>query len=806
MVRGHVPTTPNSRRLWTWFVSLIAVVGLLGSACASSESAEEASVISDAPSLSDDAVDAEFRTRGSVEQVAVTHAEPGIELALYDSEGNAVDIGVTDEQGSLLFRLVAPGSDYQVATTEGTIAASEPVEVVAVEDSTPDQSFYDDQELVDGYQYITTRDGTTLAASVFLPGPIEDGPYPTVIEYSGYSPAKPATNLLEARWDELSKQLPDGLTLDAVCQLLPTACDTPDQPVSMVASALGYAVVGVNIRGTGCSGGAYDFFEPLQLLDGYDIVETVAAQDWVANNKVAMVGLSYPGISQLFVASTQPPSLAAIAPMSVYDDTARGVLAPGGIFNEGFALTWAEMVLDSAVPYGQGWEQDLVDAGDEECRENQLLRGQNVDAVSKAKDHPFYDPEVADPLNISLLAPSIDVPVYLTGAFQDEQTGGRFPLLFNEFTNSPDVKFTMWNGAHADSLRPESLVGFKTFLDFYLVGELTPRDIAMDLFLGVVMSEAFGVSPSFPAQNLYEDYDSFEDKLAAYQAEPPITIHFESGAGDPSSPGAPVSTFVMTTSEWPPTGVTPTTWYFHADGTLASTEPAESGEVGSTFAWLPELGSKRTFNGDNDNDLFRADVELNWENDIDGGAVVMLSNPLAEDIVMVGSARVDLFIKSMTGEADIGVTLSEVRPDGQEVFIQTGSLRATHRALSDDATELWPQLTNLEADSSPLPEGEYEPVSVEIFPFAHIFRAGSQIRVSVHTPGGNKTRWSYILADQPEGTTYDIGHSSDLPSSVTLPVIPGISGYPSEYPVCTSLRAQPCRTFVPYTNTPAKSG
>ena len=68
----------------------------------------------------------------------------------------------------------------------------------------------------------------------------------------------------------------------------------------------------MNIRGTGCSGGSFEFFEPSQLLDGYDMIEAIAAQPWVLGNQVGMVGISYPGISQLFVASTQPPSLAAI--------------------------------------------------------------------------------------------------------------------------------------------------------------------------------------------------------------------------------------------------------------------------------------------------------------------------------------------------------------------------------------------------------------------------------------------------------------------------------------------------------------
>src|SRR6185295_11205867 len=145
----------------------------------------------------------------------------------------------------------------------------------------------------------------------------------------------------------------------------------------------GYATVGVNMRGTGCSGGAYDYFEELQLLDGYDVIETVAAQDWVVGHRVATTGLSYPGISQLFVARTRPPSLAAITPLSVIGNTYT-TGRPGGIFNDGFALEWITEVLDKADPYGQGWEKARVDGGDTVCEENQLLHAQKVDVVTEA--------------------------------------------------------------------------------------------------------------------------------------------------------------------------------------------------------------------------------------------------------------------------------------------------------------------------------------------------------------------------------------------------------------------------------------
>ena len=116
-----------------------------------------------------------------------------------------------------------------------------------------------------GFGYIVTRDGTTLGANVILPGPADGGPYPTVVEYSGYAPSNPK-----------------------------------DTTFGQLFNSLGYAYVGVNMRGTGCSGGSFRFFEEAQVLDGYDMIEAVAAQDWVLDNKVGMVGISYPGISQLF--------------------------------------------------------------------------------------------------------------------------------------------------------------------------------------------------------------------------------------------------------------------------------------------------------------------------------------------------------------------------------------------------------------------------------------------------------------------------------------------------------------------------
>ena len=75
-----------------------------------------------------------------------------------------------------------------------------------------------------------------------------------------------------------------------------------------------------------------------------DVIDAIAAQPWVLDHQVGMVGISYPGISQLFVASTQPPSLNSITPLSVLDDSYRSTLYPGGILNTGFAVKWTSEI------------------------------------------------------------------------------------------------------------------------------------------------------------------------------------------------------------------------------------------------------------------------------------------------------------------------------------------------------------------------------------------------------------------------------------------------------------------------------
>lgn len=100
-------------------------------------------------------------------------------------------------------------------------------------------------------------------------------------------------------------------------------------------AALGYAGVTADLRGLGNSGGTSPgAFAPAEALDGHDLVEWIAAQPW-CDGRVGMWGVSYPGITALSTAATQPPHLRAIVPIHASSDLWRGVVSLGGT-NSGF--------------------------------------------------------------------------------------------------------------------------------------------------------------------------------------------------------------------------------------------------------------------------------------------------------------------------------------------------------------------------------------------------------------------------------------------------------------------------------------
>lgn len=722
-----------------------------------------------------------YSVRESVEQIQIWGYAPDMPFEAVDADGVQIAEGVTDYQGSLILRLLPPGEGYSVRPMDDVDDDTGPLTVVSIEGSLPDEAFYQSQTLEAGYGYIYTRDGTPLSIFVSLPGPPEEGPYPTVVNYSGYSPSRPGKSL--------------GGMAEAFCGVHPVLCAAPSAPAALIATVLGFASVGVNMRGTGCSGGAYDYFEPLQRMDGYDIVEIIARQDWVKHHHVGMVGLSFPGIAQLFTAKAKPPSLAAIAPMSVIGNTTT-TMVPGGIYNIGFAMEWIEMVLNKADPYAHGWIQEVVDGGDALCAENQLLHSQKLDVIQKAYDNPYYTEEVAAPLDPHRFVHEIDVPVFLVGQLQDEQTGPHFPILFDNFTSAPVRRFTMSNGVHPDGFSPQILAEWFNFLSFYVDRSIPVVADDFYFMVPVFMEDVFGTGIDLPAAR-FEDYTDFETARADYEAEPDLRVIFENGAHPDVEAGAPQGTFDLGFEAWPIPGTEVSRWYFHPGGVLSQDPPAPT-DGASVWEHDPEAGDRTTLASGGVDGL---QPDWDWGQPAPGKALSFVTEPLAEDMVLIGHGSVDLWLRSDAEDADIEVAITEVRPDGMESYVQVGWLRASHRILLDESTELRPSASHYKEDVHPLEADTWNLVRVEMMPVSHIFRAGSRLRILVDTPGDSMARWRYLLLEYDTPPHNVVAHQAAFPSSVALPLVPGVE-VPTELPACTALRGQPCREYVPYENLP----
>lgn len=726
-----------------------------------------------------------FEGFGSVEQAYVLGAEAGQELLVVDADGDVAGSGTANELGSLVVHDLAPGDGYTFRAVDGDeVAGTDELTVLAPDDH-PDTGFYEQQELEEGLNYITTRDGVELAATVRLPDgmTLDDGPFPTVIEYSGYETAAPG--------DFIGSVLnPDEVDPDLPLPAQSTALG------SAVAPLLGFASVSLQMRGTGCSAGAFGLFDTLAALDGYDAIETVAAQPWVKGGQVGMIGISFSGISQLVVAGTQPPSLAAITPLSVTDDL-YSTGFPGGIRNDGFAESWLADRTEDAKPAsegGQPWAQAMIELGDERCAANQALHPEALSIDETLGDATARTPELYDERSPTRWAQNIEVPTFLVSALQDEQTGGQWTNLIASLAGNDDVWITLINGPHVDSLGPGTVGRMIEFLDLYVADELPSFSAGILGFSGLLYDLLAG-APSAEVEPLrFTDAPSTEAARKQFADDPRIRVLFENGGGNPE-PGALGHMWEDTFDEWPPAAATPTEYSLTDNGGLTDASLSSETEV----SYRPDASARAqtTLSGA---DPWVALPDYRWEPVTGDSGLGFATEPLEDDLTLVGPATLELSLQSTADDTDVQVAVSEVRPDGQEMYVQSGYLRASHRALDEErSTELFSMPTYTEEDAEPLPEGEFTTLRVPIGPLAHTFRAGSQLRITITAPGGDRPEWTFDTPETAGDVTNTVRLGGADPSRLILPVVPGVEPG-AGLPPCPSLRGQPCRRYEPAGN------
>ncbi len=247
-------------------------------------------------------------------------------------------------------------------------------------------------------------------------------------------------------------------------------------------------------------------------------------------------------------------------------------------------------------------------------------------------------------------------------------------------------------------------------------------------------------------------------------------------------------------------------WYLAPGGSLSDSTPAAPGA--DEFTWDAGALPKTDFSGPTGGEaggLWTATPPYHWEQNPSGSAVSYLTAPLGADTTVVGAGAVNVWVRSSTPNVDLQATISEVRPDGKETFVQNGWVRVNERQLdAGKSTPLEPVLSLREADVAPMPADEFVPVTIPLYYEGHAYRAGSQIRVTIAAPNGTQPIWAFDQTE-PAGTAQvAIAYGGSTPSNLLLPVVPDVS-VPTGLPPCPGLRGEPCRDYQALANLPEGS-
>ncbi len=239
--------------------------------------------------------------------------------------------------------------------------------------------------------FIPLKDGTKLAAQIWLPVDAEKDPVPAILEYLPYR-----------KRDGTSER------------------DAVTHPYY---AGFGYAGVRVDIRGTGDSDGIlYDEYSKPEQDDGLEVIAWLSRQKW-CNGSVGMIGISWGGFNGLQIAARRPKALKAVVTLCSTDDRyADDIHAMGGsllVDKVSWGATMFSIITTPPDPalVGDKWRQMWLDRMGEHAP--WLLHWHE----HQRRDSFFEHGSVCEDYR------AIKCPVYAVGGWADGYSNAVFRLL-----------------------------------------------------------------------------------------------------------------------------------------------------------------------------------------------------------------------------------------------------------------------------------------------------------------------------------------------------------------------------------------
>jgi putative CocE/NonD family hydrolase len=506
----------------------------------------------------------------------------------------------------------------------------------------------------------------------------------------------------------------------------------------------GYALVVVDVRGTGASFGVRESFRsPVEREDSREIADWIVGQPW-SDGQIGSTGISYVGAAATFLATTGHPAVKAIAPLFAVWDTWSDHYYPGGVLMNQLARSYDELMV--ALDHDR---RDLL-----------------------GRFAYFRDPALAGPQPVDA-----DADGSLCRAAVTEHRGNfRMPDFITEFRFRDDrLPYDAGFGTHsfspcgyAESLREDlaiySVSGWMDgagFANGAIVRHLSAPGRHRHLLLGPwdhgaranVSPWREGVEPRFDV--LAEVLRFFDEYLQAratgLRREAPVhyyTMHGEAWRA---------------ADRWPPAGET-RALFLGAGGRLAR-------EAGAPGADRHQVDLARGTGTHTRHERLAAVDTREYYPDWDGrdaGLLCYDSAPLARDVEVSGHPVVTLWVESTEGDAAVFAYLSEVEADGRVRYVTEGVLRALHRREAPAPRfeqRTWPYRTFARADAAPMPAGRPERLRFGLLPTSWLFKAGSRLRLAI--AGADADHYVQVPHGRPPLLT--IRRGPDHPSAIEVP-------------------------------------
>ncbi|MDT8369676.1 MAG: CocE/NonD family hydrolase [Longimicrobiales bacterium] len=489
----------------------------------------------------------------------------------------------------------------------------------------------------------------------------------------------------------------------------------------------GYAYVGANVRGTSCSEGVFSWMDPGHGPDGAELVEWAGSQAW-STGAVGMIGISYPGHTAIMTAAERPSHLKAIAPAGLTASTYREVFMPGGMLNLDKLAGWT---LDDQPGSGRRSAENRIEWGDTECEAIRAEHKPNR-TYYEALEHPLFD-AWWQARELETRIARVDVPTLMVHGWQDWCTASSGPSwLFRELP-AAEKKIIFQSGGHGAGGRDVSRAEVIRWMDRWLKGERNGID-----------------------------------------EEPPVSVFWEvRDRGREATPN-----WTTTYADWPVPDLQEVTLYLTADGELSREEPPARPDHGER-SYLYPTGTELIGN----NEQFEVPPSRR-------GSLTYRTEPMPEDRTILGLPRLTFHVSSEQSDTDFMVTLKDVDPDGNTLFVQRGYLRASLRAV-DPERSTPDQIVQAFDTREELVPGRIHEVTMSLYAVGHVVRRGHRLELSILAPSATpQPRWGPVPLDLP--SVNRVYHSPEYPSRLTLPIVPGETA-PAPPPECGVLQFQPCR-------------